>query len=110
MNTEILKRLSVEQLFELDEAVKAEINARIDYRVLPGRKGRIFKSPQEKPIPVIVQRVNAKTVSCIEEANPNLRWKVSPEYLRMDGVPYEKPKRPNEQPDLSEKYTNVQTW
>ena len=96
MNTAILKRLTVDQLIELKAATEKEINNRVDYSILPGRTGH-FRSSGDATNParnvyVTVVRINTKTVTCYENDNPKKRWKVSPEYLIMDGVRLEEEK------------------
>lgn len=113
MNTKILERLSVDQLFELKAAVINEIGKRIDYSIIPGRTGWIKTNDkvtgQEIKVYVRVTRINAKTISCVEIADDRRKWKVSPEFLHMEGVPI-RPNKPTEAPkDLSKTY-DVQSW
>lgn len=110
MNTEILKRLTDEQLHELKAATEREIANRYDYSILPGRTGWIVDTRRGKGnrrVELIVQRINPKSVSCVEVTNINSKWKVPPHMLNMDGVPRPPEKRYTASPKPSQDYGQV---
>lgn len=104
MNTEILKRLTDEQLFKLKEETEKELANRYDYSILPGRTGWFIASNDGRRVEVVVQRINGKTVSCVEVANIRSKWRVSPECLNMDGVSKVPEKRYTASPKPSQDY------
>lgn len=109
MNTEILKRLTDAQLFELKAAVEKEVHNRIDYSILPGRTGWFINPKNNQRIDIVVERINQKTISCADVTNVRTKWKVSPEFLRMDGVSRAPEKRYSASPKPSESY-NQTAW
>ena len=55
-------------------------------------------------VEVVVQRINGKSVSCVEVANIRSKWRVSPECLNMDGVSKVPEKRYTASPKPSQDY------
>ncbi|MFU9046316.1 hypothetical protein ACNAUY_07975 [Acinetobacter tibetensis] len=104
MNTEILKRLTDEQLHELKAATEKELANRYDYSILPGRTGWFISSNDGRRVEVVVQRINGKSVSCVEVANIRAKWRVSPECLTMDGISRSPEKRYQASPKPSQDY------
>ena len=109
MNTEILKRLTVEQLTELQKAVSLEISQRMDFRVFPGRTGHFIDGKGIKHF-VIVERVNSKSVSVKPIEGGRGGWRLPASMLTMDGVPTRTEQRqPSPSTSPAETY-NVEVW
>lgn len=109
MNTEILKRLTVAQLQELEKAIAKEMTTRMDYTVFPGRTGYFIDGSGNKQF-VRVDRVNPKSVSVKPIDGGRGGWRLPASMLVMDGVPISQEKR-HRSPSTSPAETyNVETW
>lgn len=118
MNTEILSRMSLDGLRKLEAAIKTELEARLDYRVLPGRTAWFTTSKSKKvvgqvDIHCIIEQVNRTTVSVMElgdsKNSPGAKWRISPQMLRVEPVERSVP-LPRARPISSRPATAATAW
>lgn len=94
MNLSVLKKLSTEALFQLQEGVKQEIESRIDYSIEVGRYATFVDSRKGVNRRVRITKINTKTATVVEtsdSANPGLEWRVSFDFLNVEGVQRKNP-------------------
>lgn len=109
MNTEILKRLSYEQLKELKEATEKEMGTRMDFSVRVGRTGH-FVDGHGVERRCRVTRINSKSITVMDLSNPLKGWRISSSAFIMDGVPFtEKTKSTTPSTSPAETY-NIASW
>ncbi|KCX82420.1 hypothetical protein J530_4566, partial [Acinetobacter baumannii 15827] len=63
MNLSVLKKLSTEALFQLQEGVKQEIESRIDYSIEVGRYATFVDSRKGVNRRVRITKINTKTAT-----------------------------------------------
>lgn len=103
MNLDVLKKLTNEALFKLQEGVKEEIESRIDYSVGVGKYGTFFDRRVGVQRRVRITKVNPKSVTAVETSDsyaPGENWRIGATLLKMEGVirKERKIKPPKEEP------------
>lgn len=110
MNTDVLKRLSLEQLRKLSKAVDVEISSRMDFRILPGRTGYFVDNKGEKQF-IVVDRVNPKSITVKPTNGRGGGWRCPASMLVMDGVSVLDSKDRRRTPTTSPSETySVEAW
>jgi len=89
MNLDVLKKLTNEALFKLQEGVKEELESRIDYSVGVGKCGTFYDRRLGVQRRVRITKVNSKSVTAVETGDsyaPGENWRISATLLKIEGV------------------------
>ena len=109
MNTEILKRLNLEKLRELQKAVELEISSRLDTRIYPGRTGYFMDGKGVKHF-VEVERINSKSITVKPVGGGRGGWRLPASMLVLNDLQIATERKVSTPTTAPSETYNVDAW